>query len=512
MRYSLGLDFGTTNTRIAFFHNGEALTYRITHGGMNDRDYIPSVMASRDGRSWFAWEAYNMFRGEEVGPDEYYERFKMYLHQASAELWHKNKTAAVVTKDFIAALLERFKRDHGEIEHIVCSVPELWQNDPANPGATVLQRILKDELGLPLLRLIPEPVAAAIAYCWRREAPGRLLVCDMGGGTFDVSLVEATATHIKVLQNSGAGVRNEGKAGAVFDRNIARILWDKAHPAGEAPSELDLLALKDVWETRKTTPCTPLESALDRLQHGSIDEESLSSMLLYRNVSGQTLTFGDLTQAFEPVADGIRSALSEFKAVAFDKLIIVGGFGKYSLVVHHIRKSLGCDDARWAQIFDTEFHASAQSIFAIAKGAALLSAGQVEVSEKYQHTIGVRYFQQDASHDEIIYAQGTIVTNDILWSRLTFRIGAQDGDKVMVPLFVDPRGDSRLRIRRDVPIPVDSERRNARFRVGVMVDSRNKAIVFLCDEESHSSGHTKRSARHEIEELLPALIAYQGED
>jgi hypothetical protein len=69
-----------------------------------------------------------------------------------------------------------------------------------------------------------------------------------------------------------------------------------------------------------------------------------------------------------------------------------------------------------------------------------------------------------------------------------------------------------MRIRRDVPIAVDDGARNARFRVGVMVDSRNKAIVFLCDEENYTSGHTERASRHEIEELLPALIAVPGED
>ena len=119
-------------------------------------------------------------------------------------------------------------------------MPEIWQRDIYNLGRERLQELIKKDLGLEkqLIQLVSEPIAAASYYAWEMQRraqekntnpfQGNLLVCDMGGGTFDVSLCRIYSNNkIEVLYFDGEGDKGLESAGVAFDKNIVQIAYQK---------------------------------------------------------------------------------------------------------------------------------------------------------------------------------------------------------------------------------------------------------------------------------------------
>ncbi len=200
--YNIGLDFGTTNSIISYLSTtGELEAFQ--YGGPNGHKYIPSFIAYEDNFIEIGTAARTTAANHPM--IESYGNFKMRLPISESELLDRSegKTAVKVTADYLRELLispenpYSFTTQQGAIARLVVSVPEIWQRDIYNRGRESLQKLIQD-LGLPLIQLVSEPVAAAAYYTWEmhRRAiaqntdlfTGNLLVCDMGGGTFDVSL------------------------------------------------------------------------------------------------------------------------------------------------------------------------------------------------------------------------------------------------------------------------------------------------------------------------------------
>ena len=196
MERFIGIDLGTTYSSVATIdeygkpvivrnHNGESLTPSVIYF---DEFNNPIVGSEAKELLQSGEENVAMFFKRFMGDDVY--RFYAYDHEYTA-------------KDLSAIMLRKLKKDAeealgGEIKNAVITVPAYF-ND-LQRSETVAAGV---EAGFNVLRIINEPTAAAITYGISRSNNQRLLVYDLGGGTFDVTILEISSDTIKVLATGG---------------------------------------------------------------------------------------------------------------------------------------------------------------------------------------------------------------------------------------------------------------------------------------------------------------------
>ena len=403
----IGLDFGTTNSIISFITNDKPEAY--SYPPLNGEKYIPSFIAYES-------------EGIEIGSSarkiavydpgiETYGQFKMRLPLPESEFnqyFKNNRTPISVTIDYLKELLispdndYSFTKEQGEISRLVVSVPEIWQRDIYNLGRERLQELIKKDLGLEkqLIQLVSEPIAAASYYAWEMQRraqekntnpfQGNLLVCDMGGGTFDVSLCRIYSNNkIEVLYFDGEGDKGLESAGVAFDKNIVQIAYQKQF--GEQIQENDskfirlLREFENVKIANHVKATRRLINYLDALEDKANDEA-------YKFGEGYSVSLEEVQKAFTPIAQGIQKVMKrvieqiKIQGYSIDRLFMVGGFSQFILVQEEIKNILGFErnDVRIEQSFNIT-----NSAYAISYGACLIANGLVEPTEKYVHTLGI---------------------------------------------------------------------------------------------------------------------------
>lgn len=403
----IGVDFGTTYTKIAYMQDGELKLFR--YPGPMGRDYIPTALAYRREKSAevisigeAACEEMMNYEGV-----QYAERFKMLLpirneREWAQHGWNLSHRPEEVTREFFHQLLRAsessLQKTLGNApESIVVSIPEVWQRTPNNFGAETLRRVLVDELKLPVDHLRSEPICAAAYFVYEYQRSEHslgdkfnLLVCDMGGGTFDVALCQVRGQKIDVLDFDGMGQQGLGSAGALFDHNAVRTALAKCNE-NLPPSEITAL-LRD-FERHKILSHDKVHRELRQLL--ALDDPLLADTVVYQFSRKYSLTFAEVKECFAPVADAISGVLTRLKNRCkdrqwnIDRIAIVGGFGQFPLVQHTILRTLDIEEAG-DERFDKRLHTDNRQFYAIAYGAALIANGIIEPIEYYPHAIAVR--------------------------------------------------------------------------------------------------------------------------
>ena len=525
----IGLDFGTTNSIVSYF-DGDRLDV-LQYGSQHEK-YIPSFIAYHDDD--FIEIGIAAKSEAANNPNlEAYGNFKMRLpipEQEFSQHFRNGRTPMTVTTDYLQELLisqdsESFVRQHGEIAGIVVSVPEIWQRDICNTGRERLQEILKEnlDLGDRLIQLVSEPVAAAAYYAWEINGrlqnqaqgnfTGNVLVCDMGGGTFDVSLCRISGDNkIEVLYFDGQGDRGLESAGVAFDRRCVQTAYRKNNNGQDADeNSTEFRGLLKEFETVKVSTAN---RATKKLTNYLLDREALATEILYTFAGSYNVTCGEVEDAFVVIAAGIEQVMQkvtewlEANNTSFDRLFLVGGFSQFLLVRESIFKSLNVDkeDPRVEDSFNIR-----DSTFAISYGACLIANGKIDPIEKYSHDLGIvlDVVKTDATKEERyvpIVRSGTSI--DELISPCFADIPAvstfiQD-QPLSLKLWIDPRGSGR-KIKDTLPDMVKlpgswSERHQ--WRIGMRVN--RSQIAYLVVEEMNNK-HLR--AEYELGNVLAKMFS-----
>lgn len=241
-RLAVGIDLGTTNSLVATVRNGMAVVLNDVHG----RPLLPSVVRYHpDGSTTVGCEAqkqasedpYNtiisvkrfMGRGIKDIPDV----ATLPYHFVDAPGMVQLKTVAGVKSPVeVSAEILKVLRERGEdalggdLTGAVITVPAYF--DDAQRQATKDAARLA---GLTVLRLLNEPTAAAIAYGLDNASEGIYAVYDLGGGTFDISILKLTQGVFEVLATNG----DSALGGDDFDRRIYCWMLEEAglHTVGD---------------------------------------------------------------------------------------------------------------------------------------------------------------------------------------------------------------------------------------------------------------------------------------
>ncbi|MDR7344853.1 molecular chaperone HscA [Pantoea alhagi] len=268
-RLAVGIDLGTTNSLVATVRSGQAETLPDAQG----RDLLPSVVCYQAQQSYVGWEARQQAAADPVNTISSVKRLmgrsladiqQRYPHlpyqlQPSENGLPMIQTAAGkvnpvrVSADILQALAVRARESlQGELDGVVITVPAYF-DDAQRQGTKDAARLA----GLQVLRLLNEPTAAAIAYGLDSGQEGVIAVYDLGGGTFDISVLRLSRGVFEVLATGGdsalggddfdhlladwlreqAGLHDRG------DHSVQRQLLDKAIAAKIALSERDSVSV-----------------------------------------------------------------------------------------------------------------------------------------------------------------------------------------------------------------------------------------------------------------------------
>jgi len=213
--YAIGIDLGTTYSAIAAVN--ESGNPEIKPNSDGERVTASAVFFDQSSKILVGQLAVDASLGE---PGRVVRNVKRNMGDPDWSVRIDGNTYSAV--DISAIILRKIKKDAesllGPIKHAVVTVPAYF--DEYRRKATM---DAANKAGIEVLRIINEPTAAALAYARAAKCQGKVLIYDLGGGTFDVSIVEiASQQNVKVLASDG----DHELGGVNFDVQIADYLCD----------------------------------------------------------------------------------------------------------------------------------------------------------------------------------------------------------------------------------------------------------------------------------------------
>ena len=323
-RLAAGIDLGTTNSLVAAVKSGSAVCLTDEQG----RATLPSVVRyCEDARVEVGHDA---LKAQKIDPvntissakrligrtladlkaDNHYFPYRFGNNERLIELHTRqgNKTPIDVSAEILRTLKARAEeRLGGPLTGAVITVPAYF--DDAQRQATKDAARLA---GLNVLRLLNEPTAAAIAYGLDNRAEGTFVVYDLGGGTFDVSVLQLTKGLFEVKATGG----NSALGGDDFDHRLFCHLLEQNQLSqlNEQDSQLLLSLVRAAKETLTTESSATIQATLS-------EGRQISSNITRQEF--QNLTQHLVAKTIEPVKQALKDAgvgKADIKGV-----IMVGG-------------------------------------------------------------------------------------------------------------------------------------------------------------------------------------------
>ena len=333
MAKTIGIDLGTTNSCVSVYEGGEAKVIANPEGERT----TPSVVAFKNGDIIVGGAAK---RQMVVNPDTIrsVKRLMGTLEKVSAN--GKEYTPEEVSAMILGDLKKTAESYLGEtVTKAVITVPAYF-NDAQRQATKNAGKIA----GLEVERIINEPTAAALAYGLdKQETTQTVLVYDLGGGTFDVSILELGDGVFEVKSTSG----NNNLGGDDYDQRIVDFLVeeiDKEHGIDLSEDKMAMQRLQDAAEKAKKdlSGMTQTQISLPFLAQGP--NGVINFELSLSRSKFEQLT-DDLTEStLEPVRKALKDA--GLKASEIDKVLLVGGSTRIPKVQELIKKELGKEPSK----------------------------------------------------------------------------------------------------------------------------------------------------------------------
>ncbi|MBQ6387944.1 MAG: molecular chaperone DnaK [Ruminococcus sp.] len=329
MAKTIGIDLGTTNSCVAVIEGGEPVVIANAEGART----TPSVVAfSKDGERMVGQVAK---RQAITNPDRTVSSIKREMGSAyKVAIDGKSYTPQEIS----AMILQKLKADAeaylGEtVTQAVITVPAYF-TDAQRQATKDAGKIA----GLDVKRIINEPTAAALSYGVDKENDQKVMVYDLGGGTFDVSIIEMGDGVQEVLATAG----NNRLGGDDFDKRV--IDWMVASFKTETGIDLssDKMAMQRLKEAAEKA----------KIELSGVTTSSINLPFITADQTGPkhldlTLTrakFNELTaDLVEATMGPVRSALSDsgLQIGQIDKVLMVGGSSRIPAVQEAVQKLIG---------------------------------------------------------------------------------------------------------------------------------------------------------------------------
>ena len=327
----LGIDLGTTNSEVAILHNGRIEVVEVSPG---ERRLPSCVGLADDGSTLIGNSARNQLA---LHPERTIHSVKRHMgKEVDLTLGDQHYSPQEISAMILRRLKEIAEQQSGErYQRAVITVPAFFSD--AQRQAT---REAGEIAGLSVERIINEPTAAAVAYEGEHSEPLTILVYDLGGGTFDVSVVRIEQQVVEVLASHG----NNQLGGDDFDQLIAEMLMDHLQQEHEVDITESLQAMARIRDAAERT-----KLALSDSPYYTVEEENLIqhkgrsihlSLELSRDDYEQAISslINETMQAIHTALDGANLSVAEL-----DRVLLVGGSTRTPLIQQRIKKELGID-------------------------------------------------------------------------------------------------------------------------------------------------------------------------
>ncbi len=324
----IGIDLGTTNSCVAVLEGGEPEIIPNPEGGRT----TPSVVAFKDGERTVGEVA----KRQAITNPNTIQSIKRYMGTShKVEIEGKEYTPQEISA-IILQYLKSYAEDYiGEpVTKAVITVPAYF-NDAQRQATKDAGRIA----GLEVERIINEPTAAALAYGLdKTEEDQKILVFDLGGGTFDVSILELGDGVFEVISTAG----DNELGGDDFDEEIIKYLveeFKKEHGIDLSQDKMAYQRLKDAAEKAKKelSSVTSTQISLPFISAGPSGPLHLDVTLTRAKFDELTSHLVDRTMI--PVRQALEDA--NLSASDIDKVILVGGSTRIPAVQEAVRRELG---------------------------------------------------------------------------------------------------------------------------------------------------------------------------
>lgn len=325
----IGIDLGTTNSAVSVLEGGEAKIIPNPEGNRT----TPSVVASKNGEI----QVGEVAKRQAVTNPDTIGSIKRHMGESGYKVSMGGKD---YTPQEISAMILQYMKGFAEdylgekVDKAVITVPAYF-NDAQRQATKDAGRIA----GLEVERIVNEPTAAALAYGLDKDDKDeKILVFDLGGGTFDVSILELGDGVFDVLSTAG----DNHLGGDDFDQKIIDYLvqeFKKEHGIDLSQDKMAAQRLKDAAEKAKK-------------DLSGVSQTQISLPFITASETGPLHLEMTLTRAkFEELVDDlvertknpVRQAISDagIDASEIDEVILVGGSTRIPAVVEAVRKETG---------------------------------------------------------------------------------------------------------------------------------------------------------------------------
>ncbi|MBD3388179.1 MAG: molecular chaperone DnaK [Candidatus Altiarchaeales archaeon] len=351
----LGIDLGTTNSCMAVMEAGKPEVISNAEGNRTtpsivaftkEDDRLVGQVAKRQAitnpeNTVFSVKRFIGRKFKDVEMGEIKKSLPFTITEASnGDIRIKVKGKEYAAPEISAMVLQKLKADAeaylGEtVSQAVITVPAYF-NDSQRQATKDAGKIA----GLDVLRIINEPTAAALAYGLDKKTEEKIAVYDLGGGTFDISILEVGDGVFEVKSTNG----NTHLGGDDFDMKVIDWLADefkKENGVDLRDDKMTLQRLKDAAEKAKIelSSTTSTEVNLPFITQGSSGPLHLNVTLSRSKLEQLT---GDLVEStLEPCRKALKDA--ELSASDIDEVILVGGQTRMPAVQEAVKKLFGRD-------------------------------------------------------------------------------------------------------------------------------------------------------------------------
>ena len=333
MSKTIGIDLGTTNSCVSIFEGGEAKVIANAEGSRT----TPSVVAFKNGEIIVGQAAKNQMV---TNPDTISSIKRLMgtkkTVKANGREYKPEEVSAMILGD-LKKTAEAYLGE--EVKKAVITVPAYF-NDAQRQATKNAGKIA----GLEVERIINEPTAAALAYGLdKQDKPEKILVYDLGGGTFDVSILDIGDGVFEVLSTSG----NNKLGGDDFDEAILNYLvkeFKKENGIDLSKDKMAMQRLKDASEKAKKdlSGVSSTNISLPFISQGEDGPVHLEMSLT--RAKFEELTSDLMDSTLEPVRKALKDA--DLTSKDIDKILLVGGSTRMPKVAELIKKELGMEPSK----------------------------------------------------------------------------------------------------------------------------------------------------------------------
>ncbi|MCB9611777.1 MAG: Hsp70 family protein [Sandaracinus sp.] len=508
--YTIGIDLGTSNTCASIVEDGRARVIPTRTGSPT----VPSVLAIVDGQVRVGQPAakrlvlnpqetiYGSKRlvgrayAEELA-DEFQPYFAFPLvetpdHQFGAQLPDR-----IVSFEEVSERLLREVREYA-VEHLAGPVDRAVVTVPAYFGETQREAVRRAarKAGLAVPRVVAEPTAAAVAYGYGRKEKATLVVFDLGGGTFDVSILRIDGTRFEVVATGGDAFLGGIDVDDLLANHLVESFKRAERLESFEPDATQIARLREAAEQCKKGLSVQKKFSVNLPHFAMVDG---GGRTLTANVTQEELF--ELTRAFcERLVNITQDTLEKAKLQTYsvDDVLLVGGSTRLPQVQEAVEKLFGRPPSK--RINPDE---------AVAVGAALLAqetAAAVELIDVLPLSIGFagegRRYMRLIPRNTSVPNKRSFVVRTTGENQLTYRMPLFQGERK------DAAANEYLGTLVVEGIPEGPKGRQIELSLGL--DEQCFLVVSAVDVESGKSLDVKISRASSVADVVASLGDYEG--